>query len=684
MYQLVNICVSLYWASTCIESEKTLVNQKGIRRKILTNTIIIIVVVALVLMGLMMYFMSDSASSILKETLQPIAKTSAQSVEGSLHNLADRMLLTKDNEILSNPKSSQKHKQSVLDRTMSGIEFVWLALYDSKGNLSTGSKESLPTIKTEEISLYDEVIQTQNLVIDDTVEGADGLEILIGVPIIDEGENIREILVGSYKYDVLNDALSNINVGSNGTAFIINEEGEMIAHKDQTKITEHASIQSILGNNRQVTKIFEQMKLGQTEAVQFSQNGNQLFLSFAPVRGTSWSLVILTHKDDFTAANKNAIAISIGVTLVLLLISVLVSVNMSSRILRPLGRVTGRITELANGDLHSEIKIEKTRDETESLSTALDKTVKDINSYTSELSRVLTELSNNNLDVSVNGEFRGDFIVMKDSLNSIIVFMNRMMDSIQQGAAQVLETSRLVSGNAESVKISSGSQSQSIQQLNEETASIQDNIVEVKNSTQQVAELIKNVVNTLKTSEEDMKNTLKSMETISSNSDEITAINKLLEDISFQTNILALNAAVEAVNAGPAGKGFAVVADEVRALAEKSSQSSKKTRTMIVQSQHSIDEGVAYVDKLAEALNGILDTIEKISDITDKLTDAVATQTTSLENITNQVNNINELASGNLLTSSTSAEASHELTQEADALREMANRFKLRNRDDQR
>lgn len=630
-------------------------------------------------MGVMMYFMSDSASSILKETLQPIAKTSAQSVEGSLHDLADRILLTRDNEILSNPRSSPKQKQAVIDRTMSGIEFVWLALYDSNGNLHIGSKNSPSTIKTEKISLYDEIAETQNLAINDTVESSDGLEILIGVPIIGKDQNIKEILVGSYKYDVLNDALSNINVGSNGTAFIVNDEGEIMAHKDQTKITEQVTIQSVLGNTSEATKIFEQMRLGQTESVEFDQDGKQLFLSYAPVRGTPWSLVILTHKDDFTAANKNAIAISIGVTLFLLLIAILISMNMARIIQRPLGRVTNRITELANGDLHSEIKIEKTRDETEALSIALDKTVKDINSYTSELSRVLTELSNSNLDVSVNGEFRGDFIVMKDSLNRIIVFMNQMMDSIQQGSAQVLETSRIVSSNAESVKISSGSQSESIQYLNEETASIQGNIVEVKNNTLQVAKLIGDVRDALENSEKDMKNTLKSMEIISKNSDEITAINKLLEDISFQTNILALNAAVEAVNAGLAGKGFAVVADEVRALAEKSSESSKKTRNMVEQSQKSIGDGSMYVDNLAKSLGQTLGMIQEITNITEKLTEAVATQTTSLENITNQVNNINELAAGNLLTSSTSAKASYELTQEADALREIADRFRLRN-----
>ncbi len=652
--------------------------QKGIRRKILTNTIVVAVLLAAILVGVMMYFLSTSASSILTSTLQPVAKTAAQSLEANLHDLADRIQLTKDNEVISDPGSTAKEQQAVLDRTESGIEFVWLAIYDGKGNLLTGSEGSPATINEDGSQLYDEILETQNLVISDTVNGTGGLEIRIGAPVLDKDGKIREILVGSYSYNVLNDALANINIGSGGSALIINNEGLIMADLDQSKVTDKVSINSVLGNSEEVQKIFKQMVLGQTDTVEYNLDGENLFLSFAPVRGTNWSLVIITHKNDFTGANQQAIIISIIVTLILLLLATVYSSSISRRIQRPLGRVTDRITGLANGDLHTEVNIEKTKDETETLSKALSETVRDVNSYTSELSRVLTEISGSNLNVSVNGEFRGDFIVMKESLNKIVEFLNEMMDSIQQGSKQVLETSRLVSSNAESVKQSSGNQSESIRQLNEETASIQDNIGIVKNNTAHVSELVDNVKNYLAQSKDDMNNMLAAMENISSNSDEISEISKVLEDISFQTNILALNAAVEAVNAGLAGKGFAVVADEVRALAEKSSESSRQTRVMIEQSKNSISEGSSYVDRLALAMSDVLRMIDEIYDITVLLTEAVATQTASLENITQQVNNINDSASSNLMASSTSAEASHELTQEAGSLREMADGFKLK------
>jgi len=91
------------------------------------------------------------------------------------------------------------------------------------------------------------------------------------------------------------------------------------------------------------------------------------------------------------------------------------------------------------------------------------------------------------------------------------------------------------------------------------------------------------------------------MHVIHETSHQITRINKVIDEIAFQTNILALNAAVEAARAGEAGAGFAVVADEVRNLASRAGEAAKQTSELVEKSLTAVSQGVELAAQVAQS-----------------------------------------------------------------------------------
>jgi methyl-accepting chemotaxis protein len=105
------------------------------------------------------------------------------------------------------------------------------------------------------------------------------------------------------------------------------------------------------------------------------------------------------------------------------------------------------------------------------------------------------------------------------------------------------------------------------------------------------------------------------MTQIQSAGSDVVKINKLIDEIAFQTNILALNAAIEAARAGEAGLGFAVVAEEVRNLAHRCAAAAQETSEKIRKSMSASEEGVSMTRQVAEKLQAITVATRKLDDL---------------------------------------------------------------------
>jgi hypothetical protein len=138
----------------------------------------------------------------------------------------------------------------------------------------------------------------------------------------------------------------------------------------------------------------------------------------------------------------------------------------------------------------------------------------------------------------------------------------------------------------------------------------------------------------------DLKAMKQTVSEMAASSREIGSINRLIEDMAFQTNILALNAAVEAARAGEAGAGFAVVAGEVRTLAQKAKNAAADTTSLVEQAlsraaagQASVESVVSSVSLLANKATEALRDVERIHEASLRQGKAIDCVTAALEQL---------------------------------------------------
>lgn len=342
---------------------------------------------------------------------------------------------------------------------------------------------------------------------------------------------------------------------------------------------------------------------------------------------------------DTVKAGSSTFTTSVILTIVMIIVGVVIAILTSRSITRPIKLVMERMQAIASGDISMEPLQVKTKDETGQL-------IVSTNAMASNMQQMLRKIGEVSVTVAKQGEeLAAAALETKTGATQITATMQEMASGSEVQANSAGELASVM-----------GIFSERVSEANEKGDRVHDYSTSVLSMTSTGSQMMDESKDQMETINELVKDAVLKMEGLDTETQEITQLVSVIQDVAAQTNLLALNAAIEAARAGEQGKGFAVVADEVRKLAEQVSSSVTDITDIVTKIQteskmvaKSLKGGYAEVEKGTEQIANTGNTLNEITTsvtrMVEEITEVSENLTTLAANTQQMNNSIEEIAS---------------------------------------
>ena len=386
------------------------------------------------------------------------------------------------------------------------------------------------------------------------------LVVSIAAPYKDASGAYRGAICEDIFLDILQSEAQAMKYHGEGTGYIIDNTGKIIATEDSETNGQQAS------DVPAFAKAYDQMTKQPQGFLRVEKDGASMVLAYATVPSS-------------------------------ILIVVLASLRFSGAITRRLEILRGHAEQLASGDLSAQDIVPEATDEIGDLTQSF-------NAMKNHIKELIGKMRNTSEQVAASSEeLTASAHQSADAATNVAQTVSTVADGMTEQTQHVDNATKSVEGVLAE-----------LDGVAHQTKDITGKSSEAAESAEHGQKLMGEAINRMAHIETSVGQSADVVAKLGESSKEIGTIIETIAGIADQTNLLALNAAIEAARAGEQGRGFSVVADEVRKLAEQSQEAAEEIRRRIETIQSDTDQAVAAMKSGTEEVQSGVEAIRAVGD----------------------------------------------------------------------
>lgn len=201
------------------------------------------------------------------------------------------------------------------------------------------------------------------------------LGITLGTPIFDNKQQLIGVFGIDMRLGAISRFLANQSVGKTGVAFIIDNNGKLIAHPRLSELAgssqDYQNIHVDKSGQRSLAKAFSQHQKTNEAKFTFTDQGETYLSSFTAIPSFSaqkWSIAVVIPENDFIGVLKEATTLTLTLSGIIIFMGILLITVFSRKISKQMNRLVSQTEKIKNFDLRETKKIESHIKEVSSLS----------------------------------------------------------------------------------------------------------------------------------------------------------------------------------------------------------------------------------------------------------------------------------------------------------------------------